>query len=81
MRKPLVIYSALPGQENCNTEYLLNKGAAMKVRRLDMLLPEIKSFWLNPLRRRQMKEMAEQLGVPNSSKLAWEGLGDLLEKR
>ncbi|PKM87633.1 MAG: galactosyldiacylglycerol synthase [Firmicutes bacterium HGW-Firmicutes-12] len=80
MRKPLVIFSALPGQEDCNTEYLLNKGAALKVQRLDMLLPEINSFWSNPLKRRHMKEMAEQLGVPNSSKMAWEELWDLLAK-
>ncbi|MCR4443206.1 MAG: glycosyltransferase [Peptococcaceae bacterium] len=78
MRKPLVIYSSLPGQEDRNTDYLLNRGAAVKVRKLDMLVPEIMSLWSNPLRRRHMLEMTGQLGAPHASRLVWEEMWSLL---
>lgn len=76
--KPLVIYSSLPGQEDRNTDYLLNKGVAIKVRKLELLIPEIVSLWHNPLRLKHMKEMAEHLGSPFSSKLVWDNLWPLL---
>lgn len=76
--KPLLIYSSLPGQEDRNTYYLLNKGVAIKVRKLDMLIPEILSMWQNPLRLRHMKEMAAELGKPESSRLVWDNLWPLL---
>ena len=69
--KPLVIYSSLPGQEDRNTDYLLNKGAAIKVRKLEMLIFEITSFWNDPLRRRHVKEMAEQIAFPDASRKVW----------
>lgn len=72
--KPLAIYSSLPGQEDRNTDYLLNKGAAIKIKKLEMLIPEIKGLWHNPLRIRHMKEMALQLGCPSSSKMIWDDL-------
>jgi len=78
MAKPLVIYSSLPGQEDRNTYYLLNKGVAVKVRKLDQLIPEIHSLLENPLRLRHMKEMAEYLGSPHSSRLVWENIWPLL---
>jgi len=74
MKKPLVIYSAFPGQEDRNTDYLLNRGAAIKVKKLDMLIPESLALWQNPLRLQQMKEMAEHLGSPHSSKLVWDNI-------
>lgn len=80
MRKPLIIYTSLPGQEDRNTEYLLNKGAALKIRKLDALLPEIISLWHNPLRLRHMSEMAKELGSPEASRLAWEELWPMLRE-
>lgn len=79
MGKPLIIYSSLPGQEDRNTDYLLNKGAAIKVKKLEMLIPELLALWENPLKLRQMAEMAKYLGSPHSSKLVWDKLGPLLE--
>lgn len=76
--KPLLIYSSLPGQEDRNTYYLLNKGVAVKVRKLEMLIPEILSMWQNPLRLRHMREMATELGSPDSSRLVWDNLWSLL---
>ena len=78
LRKPLIIYSPLPGQEDRNTDYLLNKGAAIKVRKLDMLIPEIMSFWNDPLRRRHVREMAEKLSTAHAARLVWDELLSLL---
>lgn len=79
MKKPLVIYSSLPGQEDRNTCYLLNKGAAIKVRKLEQLIPEIRNLWQNKLRLKQMREMAELLGSPASSSLVWKKIWPLIK--
>lgn len=72
LSKPLVIFASLPGQEDRNTDYLLNKGAAIKVKKIDMLIPEIMALWRNPLRLRHMTEIAQQLSSPKSSQLFWD---------
>mgnify|MGYP000957578561 CR=1 FL=1 len=76
--KPLVIYSSLPGQEDRNADYLLNKGVAVKVRKMELLLPELMSLWNNSLRIKHMKEMAGQIGSPSSSKLVWDDIFALI---
>lgn len=78
MAKPLIIYSSLPGQEDRNTDYLLNKGVAIKVKKLDMLNHELKCLWNNGLRLRQMKEMAMEIGSPQSSRLVWDNLREFM---
>ncbi len=79
MKKPLIIYSSLPGQEDRNTDYLLNKGAAIKVKKMETLIPELLALWENPLKLRQMREMANYLGSRQASKLVWDNLCPLLE--
>ena len=81
LKKPLVIYTSLPGQEDRNTDYLLNKGAAVKIRKLDMLVPEIISLWNNPLRRKHMEQTAIQLGAPLASRLVWDELTTLMDNK
>jgi processive 1,2-diacylglycerol beta-glucosyltransferase len=81
MEKPLVIYSSLPGQEDRNVDYLLNRGAAVKVKKLDLLIPELLALWQNSLRLSQMKEAARYLGSPHSSKLVWDNLWPLIAEQ
>ncbi len=64
---PMVIVSPLPGQEERNTEFLLNAGVAVKVRNMDYLIPTLKQVLGNPLKIKQMKEMARQIGRPASA--------------
>ncbi|MDD2402519.1 MAG: glycosyltransferase [Clostridia bacterium] len=78
--KPLAIYSSLPGQEDENSDYLLNKGVAVKIKKIDMLVPELLRLWQNPLRLRHMKEMAKYLGSPHASELFWDNVWQLLEE-
>lgn len=64
---PMVIVSPLPGQEERNTEYLLNSGVAVKVRKPHYLVPTIKQLVNNPLRLRQINEMACCIGKPKAA--------------
>ena len=67
MELPIVIISPLPGQEDRNTEYLLNKGVGIRVRNEEYLINEIYSLCQNPLRIKHMKEMAAQLKRPKAA--------------
>lgn len=65
---PMVIVAPLPGQEDRNTEFLLNSGVAAKVRKVEHLPPLISQILENPLRLKHMEEMAECLGKPEAAK-------------
>ncbi len=72
---PMIIVNPLPGQEDRNTEFLLNSGVAVKVRKTGQLVPRIKNLISNGIRLRQMEEMASLIGKP----LAASSLTDFLE--
>lgn len=61
---PMVIVDPLPGQEDRNTEFLLNWGVAMKARHQEFLPPLVSQLFKNQLRIKHMKEMAAYLGRP-----------------
>lgn len=67
MELPLIIISPLPGQEDRNTDYLINKGVAIKIRKVEHLVRELNSLCNNPLRLRHMKEMAIYLKKPDAA--------------
>jgi processive 1,2-diacylglycerol beta-glucosyltransferase len=62
--RPMIIFNPLPGQENRNTDFLLNSGVAIKVRKLNHLVPQIKQLLSNEKRQRVLGEMIEELGKP-----------------
>ncbi|PKM81872.1 MAG: galactosyldiacylglycerol synthase [Firmicutes bacterium HGW-Firmicutes-14] len=64
---PMVIVSPLPGQEARNTEFLLNSGVAVKVRKLHHLVPQLKNLIANTTRLNQIKEMASAIGKPGAA--------------
>jgi len=64
---PMVIVNPLPGQEDRNTEFLLNNGVAVKVRKMQNLVPQIKNLLNNKIRLRQIKEMSALIGRPDSA--------------
>lgn len=64
---PMLIVNPLPGQEDRNTDFLLNSGVAVKVRKLDHLVPHINNLLANPTRLRQIKEMASLIGKPKAA--------------
>lgn len=66
-QKPMLIINAVPGQEEQNSSYLCNNGAAIRVAEGE--LEACVTLLLNkPIRIKQMKEMCEVLRKPNASK-------------
>lgn len=61
---PMVIFSPIPGQEECNTDYLLERGAAVKARTLDVLDYKIKELLENPARLDMMRRSAAAAARP-----------------
>jgi len=80
MELPMVIISPLPGQEDRNTDYFLNKGVAIKVRKVEHLVRELTSLCSNELRLRHMREMAAYLKKPDSATRTVQAAWLLLEK-
>lgn len=61
---PMIIFNPLPGQEARNTEFLLNSGVAVKIRKITNLVAQIKQLMGNEKRQRQIREMTVELGKP-----------------
>jgi processive 1,2-diacylglycerol beta-glucosyltransferase len=49
-RLPMVLYSPIPGQEECNADHLLEHGCAVKARSLDVLDYKVLALLENPAR-------------------------------
>ncbi|MDD4754418.1 MAG: glycosyltransferase [Desulfitobacteriaceae bacterium] len=64
---PMVIVDPLPGQEDRNTEFLLNWGVGVKAKHHEGLPPLINQLMKNGLRMKQMREMALHLAKPSSA--------------
>jgi processive 1,2-diacylglycerol beta-glucosyltransferase len=60
---PFAILSPIPGQEERNSDFLLNNGLGIKLRK-DNPVPALKQILFNPLRLRQAREMASFLAKP-----------------
>ena len=75
MGLPMIIVDPLPGQEARNTEFLLNSGVAVKVRKNTHLVPQLKNLIISGARLRQIKEMTTIIGKPRSA----EALVDYLQ--
>lgn len=65
--KPLIIVNPIPGQESANSDFLLERGAAIKVNRMDDLSPRIERL-LGSKKLLQMQESARQLGRPKAAR-------------
>ncbi|HWI54595.1 MAG TPA: galactosyldiacylglycerol synthase, partial [Desulfobacteria bacterium] len=72
---PMIIVNPLPGQEYRNTDFLLNTGVAVKVRKTGHLVSQLKLLLSCQTRLNQMREMAADVGKPYSA----EQLVDYLE--
>ena len=63
-RLPMVIFSPIPGQEECNADYLLEHGCAVKSRSLDVLDYKVLELLENPSRLDMMKRAAGAAARP-----------------
>jgi len=66
-RLPMIIINPLPGQEDRNSEFLLNSGVAVKARNIHYLIPQLKLLLENENRLRQIHEMASLIGKPKAA--------------
>lgn len=81
MELPMIIYSPLPGQEDRNTHYLLNRGIAIQVRKIENLVHELNIILNNTLRFKQIKEMLRYFSKPKAVIKTVDILEELVEKK
>jgi len=71
MGKPLFILNPIPGQEAANSDFLLERGAAVKVNRVEDLPYRIERLLGTP-KLAEMERAAKALGRPNAAKVICE---------
>lgn len=62
--KPMLIVTPIPGQEERNTDFLLNNGLALKARDMYEVIPLLKQLLSSPRRLQRIKEVAQEMGNP-----------------
>ena len=61
---PMVLYSPIPGQEECNADFLLEHGCAVKARSIDILDYKVMELLENPHRLDMMKRACAAVARP-----------------
>ena len=64
---PAVLLDVIPGQEEANGEYLISKGAACRVERIDQLKDVIQSLLRNAAELDQMRRRAKAAAKPHAA--------------
>ncbi len=67
-KKPMIIFSPLPGQEYENTEFLMNAGIAMTTDNLNRIPALVKQLFRSENRIPCMEKMAEEIAKPFAAK-------------
>lgn len=67
MQLPLLLYQAIPGQEEENAAYLTRKGAALWAQNTSSLSSTVYELFTQPKRLDYMREMATLLGRPSAA--------------
>jgi len=65
---PIIICNPIPGQEEQNSNFLLNNGVGIRLFNNDDMEITLKNFLNNKKRIEQIKEMQKSIGKPNSTK-------------
>lgn len=73
---PMLIYMPIPGQEERNSDHLLEHGAAVKCNQLTTMAHKVDALLADPARLRQMRRAARALGRPDAANLV---VGTLLQ--
>ncbi len=65
---PMVLVAPIPGQEEYNADYLLERGAAVKARTLEVLDFKVRELLENPARLGRMREAAAAAARPHAGR-------------
>jgi len=77
MGKPLFILDPIPGQEAANSDFLLARGAAAKVNRIDDLPFRLEQL-IGSKKLREMARAARELGHPDAARTVCRAVADRL---
>lgn len=64
---PMIVNSPIPGQEECNANFLLEQGAALKAADLETLDYRIRHLMAHPGKLQEMRARAAALGRPHAA--------------
>lgn len=64
---PMLIFQPVPGQEERNSDHLLEQGAAVRCNQITTMAYKIDALLQNPARLRRMSAAARRLGRPNAA--------------
>ncbi len=64
---PAILVDVIPGQEEANSEYLISKGAACKIEKINQLQDTIQGLLENPARLEQMGRKAKAAAKPRAA--------------
>jgi processive 1,2-diacylglycerol beta-glucosyltransferase len=64
----MVIFAPIPGQEECNADYLVELGAAVKARSIDLLDYKVARLLETPARLDMMKRAAGAAARPHAGR-------------
>jgi len=65
---PMVIYQPIPGQEERNSDFLLEHGAAVKCNQLSTMAYQVDQILGDPARLEAMRSAARQIGQPEAAR-------------
>jgi processive 1,2-diacylglycerol beta-glucosyltransferase len=65
---PMIVHAAIPGQEECNANFLLEQGAALKAADVDALAYRIRHLMDHPEQLDAMRARARALGRPHAGR-------------
>src|SRR3989338_2714507 len=74
---PMIINKVIPGQEEDNVNFLVRKGAGIKVNNFSEIVKSVNQLIINPTKIQKMKKAAKSLDRPKSA----EALADFVYKR
>ena len=77
---PLVLYDAIPGHEEENAAYLVNRGAALKAENAAAITPLVSELFSNQEKLAQMRLQAEGLGRPGAAGVVADTVQSLLSR-
>lgn len=66
-QRPMILIDSIPGQEECNADYVVSVGAGIQLRRLDMVPLAVETLLASPSRLAELRAGAARAGRPDAA--------------